>query len=319
AALIVAALAWAMLTQDRQGPPEGFVQGNGRLEAEQIDISPKTPGRVEEVLAREGDLIASGDLLARMDTTELEAALDRARAEAALSRQGLAEAEAVVVQRRSELRLAELELERARMLHANGRIPETLLDQRQTTRDVADAVLGASAARVETERSRIAAAEAEARRLEAQVADSALHAPAAGRVLYRLAQPGEVVAAGDPVLTLLSLDDVYMEVFLPAGDAGLLPLGAEARIVLDVLPDYAVPAEVSFVSPEAQFTPKQVETLDERETLVFRVRVRIPPDLVRERIAHVKTGMRGIAVIRVDGEPAWPEALQRRMPDELFE
>jgi HlyD family secretion protein len=110
-----------------------------------------------------------------------------------------------------------------------------------------------------------------------------------------------------------------MEVFLPAREAGLLPIGAEARIVLDALPDYSVPAYVSFVSPEAQFTPKQVETLEEREQLVFRVRVRIPEDLVQSRIEHVKTGLRGIAVIQTDPNSAWPEALKQGIPPELFE
>ena len=110
-----------------------------------------------------------------------------------------------------------------------------------------------------------------------------------------------------------------MEVFLPAGQAGLLRIGAEARIVLDALPDYAIPAAVSFVSPEAQFTPKQVETMSEREQLVFRVRVRVPQELVQGRIEHVKTGLRGVAVIRVDAGADWPEALNRRIPPELFE
>jgi HlyD family secretion protein len=85
------------------------------------------------------------------------------------------------------------------------------------------------------------------------------------------------------------------------------------------LPDYAIPAVVTFVSPEAQFTPKQVETLDEREKLVFRVRVRVPPELVANRIEHVKTGLRGVAIVRLDSEAAWPEALNRRIPPELFE
>ncbi len=89
--------------------------------------------------------------------------------------------------------------------------------------------------------------------------------------------------------------------------------------MLDVLPDYAIPAEVSFVSPEAQFTPKQVETVEEREKLVFRVRVRIPSELVARRIEHVKTGLSGVAYVRLRPSVAWPEALERRIPPELFE
>ena len=120
-------------------------------------------------------------------------------------------------------------------------------------------------------------------------------------------------------MTILSLDKVYMDVFLPAREAGLLPIGADARIVLDALPNYAIPATVSFVSPEAQFTPKQVETLSEREQLVFRVRVRIPQELIEGRIKHVKTGLRGEAIVRLNSQNTWPERLERRIPPELFE
>jgi len=321
AALLVmgGGVAYLLVSQDRGVLPPGFVQGNGRIEAEQVEIAPKIAGRVDRVLAQEGSLVEAGAVLVEMDTDELEAALDRAKAEVALARQSKAEAEAVALQRRSELRLAEHELERARTLFASDNIPETVFEERETAHHVAEAVLGAAKARVATAESQIAAAQAELRRIETQISDSTLFAPMPGRVLYRLAEPGGVVDAGGPILTLLSLEDVYMEVFLPAREAGLLPIGAEARIVLDVLPDYAIPAAVSFVSPEAQFTPKQVETLDEREKLVFRVRVRIPPELIAGRIEHVKTGLRGIAVVRLAPDAPWPEALNRRIPPELFE
>ncbi|QGY00195.1 HlyD family efflux transporter periplasmic adaptor subunit [Roseovarius faecimaris] len=299
--------------------PAGFVQGNGRIEAEQVEIAPSIPGRVADVLVSEGSMVAVGDILVEMDTDELKAALDRAQAQVALARQTKAEAEAVVVQRQSEERRAQHELERATVLLGGNTISETTFEDRQTAHEVAKAVLGAAQARVATAEAQITAAEAEARRITAQIEDSTLTAPMQGRVLYRLAERGEVVGAGGPILTLLSLENVYMEVFLPAREAGLLPIGAEARIVLDALPDYAIPAAVTFVSPEAQFTPKQVETLDEREQLVFRVRVRIPPNLVQGRIEHVKTGLRGVAVIRLDESAIWPEALERRIPPELFE
>lgn len=319
ALLILAGAAFVFFSQDKGSLPDGFVQGNGRIEAEQIEIAQTIPGRVEKVLVAEGSLVEAGDLLVEMDTDELVAALDRAKAVVALARQSKAEAEAVVVQHESELRRASHELDRARSLRASQNISEAIFEERETAHLVAEAILGAAKARVATTDSQIAASEADVRRIKAQIDDSTLFAPMAGRVLYRLAEPGEVVAAGEPILTLLSLEKVYMEVFLPAQDAGLLPIGADARIVLDVLPDYAIPAAVSFVSPEAQFTPKQVETMSEREQLVFRVRVRIPQDLVAGRIEHVKTGIRGIAVIRLNAKAEWPEALNRRIPPELFE
>jgi HlyD family secretion protein len=200
-----------------------------------------------------------------------------------------------------------------------GAIPRATLDARQSARDVTAAALTAAHAHAATAERRIGAADAEVRRIRQQIADATLTAPTAARILYRLLAPGEIAGAGQPILTLLDLGDVYMEIFLSALDAGRIALGAEARIVLDVLPDYAIPAAVSFVSPEAQFTPKQVETLEEREKLVFRVRVRIPPDLVEERIEHVKTGLRGLAYVRLSPSVAWPAALQRRIPPEVFE
>ncbi|UWQ35348.1 HlyD family efflux transporter periplasmic adaptor subunit (plasmid) [Leisingera sp. M527] len=319
AVLLAAAAAYLFVADNGAGLPDGFVQGNGRIEAEQVEIAPARAGRVAKVLAAEGSLVASGGILVKMDTDELSAAHDRARAEAALARQTKTEAEALVVQRQSEHRRAEHELDRATALLAGHNISETLFEERDTAHQVAEAVLGAAKARVATADAGIAAAEAEVRRIAAQIEDSTLTAPVPGRVLYRLAEPGEVVGAGGPIMTLLSLENIYMEVFLPAREAGLLPIGAEARIVLDALPDYAIPATVTFVSPEAQFTPKQVETLSEREQLVFRVRVRIPQDLVAARIEHVKTGLRGIAVIRLDPAREWPEPLERRIPPELFE
>ncbi|MEL6620928.1 MAG: HlyD family efflux transporter periplasmic adaptor subunit [Pseudomonadota bacterium] len=320
AVLLIGALgAYVFATENVDELPDSFVQGNGRIEAEQVEIAPTLAGRVARVMAAEGSLVETGAVLVEMDTDELTAALDRARAEAALARQGKVEAQAVVVQRKSEKRRAEQELGRARALLAGQNISETVFEDRETAHQVAEAVLGAAQARVATADAQIAAAEAEVRRIASQLEDSTLFAPMPGRVLYRLAEPGEVVGAGEPILTLLSLENVYMEVFLPAREAGLLPIGTEARIVLDALPDFAIPAHVSFVSPEAQFTPKQVETLSEREQLVFRVRVRIPGDLVAGRIEHVKTGLRGVAVIRLDPDAAWPEALDRRIPPELFE
>lgn len=317
--VIAGTLLYSIVSNGSDHLPDGFVQGNGRIEAEQVEIAPTTAGRVESVLAAEGAMVAIGDVLAEMDIDELSAALDRAKAEVALALQTRAEAEALVLQRQSEQRRATQELERAKALLTGQNISETVFEERETIHQVATAVLGAAKARVATADSRIAAAEAEVRRIEAQIEDSSLLAPMPGRVLYRLAEPGEVVGAGEPILTLLSLENVYMEIFLPAREAGLLPIGAEARIVLDALPEYAIPAYVSFVSPEAQFTPKQVETLNEREQLVFRVRARIPEDLVESRIEHVKTGLRGIAVIRIDSGSTWPEALEQQIPEELFE
>jgi HlyD family secretion protein len=129
-------------------------------------------------------------------------------------------------------------------------------------------------------------------------------------VLYRLAEAGEVLAPGGKALTLVNLQDVYMEIFLPSEQAARVKMGAEGRITVDYEPKRAVPGHVSFVSPEAQFTPKQVETKTEREKLMFRVKIQVPKDLVGQYVENVKTGVRGVGYVKVDDSAVWPERLQ---------
>ena len=122
------------------------------------------------------------------------------------------------------------------------------------------------------------------------------------------------MAAGGKVLTLVNLDDVYMEIFLPSQDAARVRIGAEARISLDALPGLVVAGNVSFVSPEAQFTPKQVETRSERDKLMFRVKIRVPEQMVESYLDVVKTGVRGVGYVKLDEQAAWPPFLQNLLP-----
>lgn len=300
--------------QNQPSPiPQGIVFGNGRIEADQVDIASKYAGRVQEILVREGDMVQPGEVLAKMDTLEQEAELAKAKAELARAEAAVKEAEAVIVQRKSELKLAEQELTRAIPLVRKGSLSKRTLDQRQSQRNTAVATLHAAMANLRTQSRVIDAARAEVKRIQTQIDDAFLKTPVVGRVLYRLAQEGEVLAAGGKVLTLVDLSEVYMEIFLPARDAARVELGAEARIVFDArTSEYAVLATVSFVAPEAQFTPKQVETLSEREKLMFRVKVKIPQELVIKHIEKVKTGVRGVAYVRLDDTVAWPEFLEKR-------
>ena len=161
---------------------------------------------------------------------------------------------------------------------------------------------------------RVEAAQATERRILADIDDSELKAPRDGRIQYRVAEPGEVLAAGGRVLNMVDLADVYMTFFLPTEQAGLLALGSEARLVLDAAPDLVIPANISFVASVAQFTPKTVETSDERLKLMFRVKARIPPELLAQHLEYVKTGLPGMAYVRLDKQQPWPEALAVRLP-----
>jgi len=141
-----------------------------------------------------------------------------------------------------------------------------------------------------------------------------LVSPRLGRVQYQLARAGEVVAAGAPIVTILDLTDVYMTIFLPAADAGKLSVGDEARIVLDPVPDYVVPAKVSFVAADAQFTPKTVETKDERAKLMFRIKLKVDPQVLQQFYTRVKTGVRGLGFVRTKADLEWPADLQVKLP-----
>ncbi len=294
--------------------PEGFASGNGRIEATQYDIATKYAGRLAEVLAMEGDMVEAGQVLARMDTQDLEAQLREAEAQLRQAQEGRNYAEAIVAQRESELVYAKAEYTRASELVKKGHVSQETLDQSRTARLSAEAALKAARVQVVQAEAAIDAAVARTDRLRTNIDDSALKTPVGGRVLYRLADPGEVLGAGGKVLTVLELTDVYMTIFLPTSQAGRVRVGSEARIKLDAVPEFTIPASVSFVAAQAQFTPKEVETRTEREKLMFRIKVKIDPALLKEHIEKVKTGLPGLAYVRLDQNLEWPESLQVSLP-----
>ncbi|CAA0099960.1 Uncharacterised protein [Starkeya nomas] len=297
-----------------RGLPAGLFSTNGRIEAEQVLVSAKLAGRVAQVLVEEGQTVDAGEVVARMDTAELEAQLAGGEAQVRRAEKSIAEAEASIAQRESQRTLAEQEYERASTLKERGFGTIQSLDIRQSELNVALAALKAAQASLDEADAAADAARAEVARIRSQIDDSTLKAPRRGRVEYKLVQSGEVVAAGAPIVTLLDLSDVYMTVFVPARVAGRLALGDEARIVLDPAPDYVVPATVSFVAAGAQFTPKSVETADEREKLMFRAKLRIAPQLLRQYENRVKTGVRGVAYVRTDSATSWPDTLAVKLP-----
>ncbi|MDH3460516.1 MAG: HlyD family efflux transporter periplasmic adaptor subunit [Burkholderiaceae bacterium] len=311
-AALIGVLAWQTLREP--GLPQGIAVGNGRLEATQVDITAKFAARLSEVNVKEGDEVTAGQVLARMDARELEAELRQAQALVTQARKQRAAATAVIAQRQSEVALAEKNLARSRELYENQNIPieqlqrsETAVQTAQAARSVAEAELALAEAGIE-------AAAARVESVRTRIDDSVLKTPIDGRVLYRLAEPGEVLPAGGKVFTVLDLTDAFMTIFLPTLQAGRLRIGDEARIVLDAIAEYTIPATVSFVSPEAQFTPKEVETRTEREKLMFRVKVRIAPGLLAKHAAIMKTGVPGVAYVRLGTDVVWPEALQTRLP-----
>ena len=311
-AAILAVFAWQYL-QPPDLPP-GIAAGNGRLEATQVDITTKFPGRLAEVMAREGDDVVAGQVLAQMDVRETEAELHQAQAQVTQAQKQRNAAQAVISQRKSEVALAEKNLTRSRELYENQNIPIEQLQRSETTVQTAHAALAAAEAELALAEAAIDAARARVESVRTRIDDSTLKTPINGRVLYRLVEPGEVIAAGGKVLTVLDLTDTSMTIFLTTLQAGRLRIGDEARVVLDAISEYVLPAKVSFVSPEAQFTPKEVETRTEREKLMFRVKVRIEPELLSKHSAIIKTGVPGVTYVRLGADVSWPESLKVRLP-----
>ena len=341
AAMVIAVLAWTALRP--VGPGAGFASGNGRIEATEIDVATKLAGRVQDIMVNEGDFVEAGQPLAQMQIDVLDAQRDEARAQSqqavtavasataqvAVRQSDTAAAEAMVGQRESELDAARRRLARSETLAKKGMTARQVLDDdrakmhgAQATLAGAEAQVAAAAAAITAAQaavvgadSAVTASEATIARVEADIADSLLKSPRAGRVQYRIAQPGEVLAGGGRVLNLVDLGDVYMTFFLPETVVGRVALGSEVHIVLDAASQYVIPARVSYVASTAQFTPKTVETASERQKLMFRVKAQIDRDLLQKYLKVVKTGLPGVAWLKLDGSAPWPVNLAIRLPE----
>lgn len=291
--------------------PAGIVCGNGRIEAKQVDIATKEALRIKDLFADEGDLVERGQVLVQMDTVTLESELATAKADVIAAQERESICKAAIIRCKSQLNLANIELDRAARLLKDNAASQREYDARKAQSETAAASLEEEQARLRTAAYEVDVARARVLTIQTRITDATLRSPVRGRVLYRLAEVGEVLGPGGKALTLVNLQDVYMEIFLPAEQAGRLKIGDDARIAFDFAPGRAVRGYVSFVSPEAQFTPKQVETQSEREKLMFRVKIQVPADRIAQYIQNVKTGVRGLGYVRFEPSAVWPEWLQR--------
>ncbi len=292
------------------GLPPGIASGNGRLEADEIDIDTKFAGRIANLFADEGDLTKAGEILAKMDTRDVEAQLKQSQALILQAQEALNAANATLDQQKSLVLYAQQEIARTQALVEKGFATKEQLDSR--TQLLAGAIAGERAAEdtVRGSQDALDATTHAAEIYQANIADDSLVSPRDGRIEYRIANVGEVLPAGGKVFTILDTAYVYMDIYLPTELAGRIKLGSDARIVLDSYPTRAFPAKVVFVAAQAQFTPKTVETQAERDVLMFRVRVRIDPELLLAHAADVRSGLPGMAYVQTDPKVAWPVTLQ---------
>ncbi len=343
--LVVAAgvggwLLWSKMQP--HGPGPGFASANGRIEATEIDVATKIAGRIVDELVDEGDYVTAGQVVAHMDIDVLKAQLREANARLGMANSAVeatrstvaqresekAAAVSVVAEREADVSLATAEFSRAQRLLPTHAISQSDFDTEQSKFYSAKAAVSSAKANVAAADAAIATAKtlviaadaavesarATIERIQADINDSTLKVPRDGRVQYRVAQPGEVLNAGGKVLNMVALSDVYMTFFLPTDWAGRVTLGAEVRLVLDAAPQFVLPAKVTFVADVAQFTPKTVETAEERQKLTFRIKAHIPPEVLKKYVRDVKTGLPGMAYVQLDPQAPWPANLEVKLP-----
>lgn len=280
---------------------EGVV-ASGTVEATDADLGFQAAGRVLRVDVVEGDAVTTGAELARLDTRELEAGLAGARAQldAAEARldelergarpQEVTTAEAAVRSAATRAEEARLESERAGTLFTGGAISRQAFDRAESAHQVAAAALAQTeeqlalvreGPRIETIRAQRAAAEqarANVARAEAALAYGVITAPFDGVVTVRHREAGEAISPGAPVLTVLDPSDRWVRIYVREDQMGLVRLGLAAQISSDTYPDRVYLGEVVFIGSEAEFTPRNVQTAEERIKLVYPVKVRITGD-----------------------------------------
>jgi len=287
-----------------------FYQTNGRIEAEQVLVASKFAARIDKIFVEEGQFIEAGSKIAQLDMKQIQSQYKAALAQIQQAEKALNEAETVLKVRKEEADLALSQWTRGNKLKAKGFLSDQDFDKLTTQKLTSESAVQLAYAGVDQAKAAIDVANANAEQLESVLDDGLILAPRSGRVQYVLSQEGEVLAAGGRLISLLDLQQVYMSVFIPSQTMTRLPLDAQARLLFEGTPNIVVPANVTFIASEAQFTPKAVETKSERDNLMFKVKLSIPKDLLKKYEQQIKTGVRGEAFIQLNKDAQWPESLK---------
>lgn len=312
--LLIAAGAAAYYFNQQQldREPEGLTRSNGRLQLERVDVAGLFAGRVENVFVREGDKVQKDADLVTLSSDQYDSQLDAAIAQRTQAEKGVSQATAEIKAHQEQLRLAEIELNNASALRRDNLISTTELNKRTIAVSAQEAAVEAAEAARERAEATVLQAEAQIKASQANTRDLIIKAPIDGTIEYRFAQPGNVIAAGHPVVSILDPSDTRMYLYLPTETISQISVGEEGRILLDGQ-DYVWPATISFISSQAQFTPKTVETSEERQKLMYRVELRIPSDTAIAYQNYLKSGLTGIAYVKTSAEQ-WPKELETKLP-----
>jgi HlyD family secretion protein len=298
--VLLAVVLWFMLFGDR-GPGDNLI-ASGTVEATEARLGFPATGRVEAIMVREGDAVREGAELAFLDRLEMKARLEQAQANVVSSRALLLELERgfrseEVSQARAALDAANRRVDdakqafnRTKRLLEGGAVSQEAFDRAQVVLDVAESErtraeeqlrlmeAGPRRERIQAQRAQLAQAEAAVAAIEAGLANLTIRAPFDGIVTVKHREPGEIVAGGTPVLTVMAPGDRWVRIYVPENRLGAVQLGASAAITSDTYPDQEYTGEVMYIASAAEFTPKSVQTSEERVRLVYAVKVRITGD-----------------------------------------
>lgn len=310
--IVAGAGAYYYNQQQLDREPEGFARSNGRLQLERVDVAGLYAGRVKEVFVREGDKVEDGSTLVTLSSDQYDSQLEAALAQRTQAEKAVLQAEAEIKAHREQLQLAQVELDNAKALRRDNLISATELNKRSIAVNAQLAAVEATEAAKAQAEAAVLQAEAQIKSSQATTRDLAIKAPIAGIVEYRFAQPGNVIAAGHPVISLLDPSDTTMYLYLPTESISQIGLGDEARLLLDGQ-NFIWPATISFISAQAQFTPKTVETSEERQKLMYRVELRIPADIAVTHQDYLKSGLTGMGYVKTTAEQ-WPSELEVKLP-----
>ncbi len=311
--VVLAGIAYWKIFRADSGTPEGVAVVNGRLELDRIDVASLYAGRVEDIYVQEGDLVEKDQPLARLSSTQVTAQLNAAKAQKARALEAVVRSQAEIDSYQQQANVAKLDLDNARKLKRDNLVSTTEVARRESSYQAAVARVNAAKAAEAEAQAAVEQAEADIERIADMDTDMVIKSPIGGRVEYKIADVGNVLGVGGKVVSVLDLNDVYINVFLPSYQSNQVSINDEARIVVDGV-DAVFPATITYVASEAQFTPKSVETTEERAKLMFKVKLQVPQDIARQQQALLKGGMTALGYVKYDRQAQWPENLQVKLP-----
>lgn len=295
----VAGVLYYLFTRNKEeGNP--FLKVSGNIEATEVDVGFKVSGRIVSRSVDEGDWVEKGKVLATLDDEDLRQRLEVANAtlksvQARLEKllagsrpEEIREAEAALQQAQFDFENKKVNLERIKSLFERGVVPKDTLDNTESAFKIAKAAvdrakenyqlvkIGPRKEDIEDARAQVGQAKANLRLIETQLGYTTLYSPLSGVVLVKSGEIGEVVNPGTPILTLADIENVWLKAYIPEADLSRVKWGQEVSVTTDLKPQKIYKGKISFISSQAEFTPKQIQTEKERVTLVYRIKIDIP-------------------------------------------